>query len=84
MVLKMDLGFDNVPPIKGVSCWLELVRDLLEVWSKANCIERLEVRAKYIPQDRRLGWNFQQSHHHRCVLDILSRVCANLITLSAS
>lgn len=70
VVLEMDLGYES-----GIGkCWLKTVETLLDIWCERNALERLVVRARYVPPDRSAGWTFKEAAHHGRVMGVLSRV----------
>jgi hypothetical protein len=73
VVLEMDLNYN--PQFAGnAKCWLKTVETLLDVWCVRNRLERLEMRARYVPPDRSAGWTFGTAAHHRNVMGLISRV----------
>jgi hypothetical protein len=76
VVLEMELDYDPQSNNAGIGkCWLKTVETLLDVWCERDSLERLVVRAKYVPPDRSAGWTFGAAAHHRDVMGLLSRVC---------
>lgn len=75
VVLQMDLSYNGGLPDRA-RAWLKTVETLLDVWCIENSLELLEVRGRYAPPSRALGWTFGQAAHHRNVMGLLSRVWA--------
>jgi hypothetical protein len=73
VVFDMDLDFGKHPSPQA-DCWLDLVKELFEIWEERNCIEKVEIRFTYNPPTKIRGWTFREAQHHRSTMDLLSRV----------
>jgi len=78
VVLEMDLNYNPQFFSGNAKCWLQTIETLLDVWYIQNSLERLEVRARYVPPNRDAGWTFGTADHHRNVLKLISMVCLYL------